>query len=69
MQVAEIKDMAERQPFRPFGVRLVNGEEYWFEQPRDLRAPKNYRMLYFFGEERAVRIDTDCISEIIERVA
>ncbi len=28
MKVADIKDVAERQPFRPFSVRLNNGAQY-----------------------------------------
>ena len=67
MQVEEIKQLAERQPFRPFAVRLVNGTEYLFNAPRDLGAPRDYGMIFFFGEHEAVRIDTDAITEIIER--
>ena len=56
----------ERQPFRPFGVRLNNGTQYLFKQPRDVGAPKNYHLLIYFGEDEVVRIDTDSIVEIIE---
>lgn len=59
--------MVERRPFRPFAVRLNNGAEYTFIEPRDVGAPKNYRLLIYFGESESVRIDTDRIAEIIER--
>ena len=67
MKTKEIKSLAERQPFRPFAVRLSNGAQYTFSEPRDIGAPKNYQMIFFFGESEAVRIDTDSIVEIIER--
>ena len=67
MKVEEIKSLAERQPFRPFLVRLNNGAQYIFNQPREFGAPRNYHMIFFFGEAEAVRIDTDSIVEIIER--
>ena len=34
MKVAEIKDLVERRPFRPFSVRLNNGARYTFEDSR-----------------------------------
>ena len=67
MKVEEIKSVAERQPFRPFAVRLNNGVQYTFVKPRNFGAPEDYRMVFFFGESEAVRIDTDSIVEIIER--
>ena len=67
MQVKEIKKLAERQPFRPFVVRLSNGAEYEFKDAKAIGAPRNYRLIMFFGEDEAVRIDTDSIVEVIER--
>jgi hypothetical protein len=67
MKVEEIKSVAERQPFRPFAVRLNNGVQYTFTKPRNFGAPEDYRMIFFFGESEAVRIDTDSVVEIIER--
>ncbi|HEY5480614.1 MAG TPA: hypothetical protein VIL39_03975 [Verrucomicrobiae bacterium] len=67
MKVAEIRDLVERQPFRPFGVRLNNGAHYTFKDSRDVGAPKDYRLLIYFGKSEAVRIDTDSIVEIFER--
>jgi hypothetical protein len=66
MKAEDIKGLLERQPFRPFAVRLNNGELYTFKESRDVGAPKNYRLLMYFGEDRMVRIDTDSIVEIIE---
>jgi hypothetical protein len=67
MKVEDIKSLAERQPFRPFVVRLVNGAQYTFNDPRDFGAPKDYHMVFYFGQTEAVRIDTESIVEIIER--
>ena len=67
MKVPEIKSLAERQPFRPFAVRLNNGAQYSFREPRDIGATKDYSMIFFFGRSHAVRIDADSIAEIIER--
>ena len=67
MQVKEIKKLAERRPFRPFIVRLTNGSEYEFKDLKDIGAPRNYRMIIFFGEDEAVHIDTDRIVEVVER--
>lgn len=67
MKVIEIKNIAERQPFRPFAIRLNNGARYAFTDPHEFGAPRDYHMVFHFGETEAVRIDTDSIVEIIER--
>jgi hypothetical protein len=38
MKVAAIKGLVERQPFRPFGVRLNNGEQW--PHPRAAKVAK-----------------------------
>jgi hypothetical protein len=67
MQVQDIKEIAEREPFRPFAVRLNNGAQYTFNKAREIGATGDYRMLFYFGENQAVRIDAESIAEIIER--
>ena len=67
MQFSAIKNLVERQPFRPFGVRLSNGAQYFFSEPREFGAPKDFGMIFFFGETDAVRIDTENIVEIFEK--
>ena len=67
MKDSEIKSLVERQPFRPFAVRLSNGAQYSFKEAREFGAPKDYHMIFFFGESEAVRIDTERIVEIFER--
>ena len=67
MKGEDIKGLAERNPFRPFVVRLVNGAQYSFKKARELGAPKDYHMIFFFGETEAVRIDTESIVQVIER--
>ena len=67
MKGEDIKGLAERNPFRPFVVRVVNGAQYSFKEAREFGAPKDYHMIFFFGETEAVRIDTESIVEVIER--
>jgi hypothetical protein len=67
MKPAEIKGLAERQPFRPFAVRLNNGAQYTFKAAKDIGAPKDYHLVIYFGEKESIRIDTDSIVEIIEK--
>ena len=67
MKQSEVKGLVERQPFRPFAVRLFNGAPYNFKEAREFGAPKDYHMIFFFGESEAVRIDTESIVEIFER--
>lgn len=64
MKLEDIKGVMERQPFRPFGVRLNNGARYTFKESRDVGAPKDYHLIIYFGEKEAVLIDTDSIVEI-----
>lgn len=67
MQTAELKEVAERQPFRPFGVRLSNGVQYVFEEPRAFAATKDFRTVFFFGESGFTLIDTDNIVEVFPK--
>ncbi len=67
MKVTEIKQLVERQPFRPFTVRLNNGAQYTFATPRDLGAPKDYHVVVYFGESQHMSINTESITEIIEQ--
>jgi hypothetical protein len=67
MKVREIKGLIERRPFRPFAIRLNNGARYTFREPRDVGAPRDYKVLIHFGQSDSVRIDTDSITEIIEQ--
>ena len=67
MKQSEIKGLVERQPFRPFGVRVSNGAQYNFKEAREFGAPGDYHMIFFFGESEAVRIDTESIVQIFER--
>ena len=67
MKFVELKQLVERQPFRPFAVRLSNGAQYTFNEPREFGAPKDFSMIFFFGETSAVRIETENIVEIFEQ--
>ncbi|MFN2507659.1 MAG: hypothetical protein ABR589_02685 [Chthoniobacterales bacterium] len=64
VQREEIREIAERQPFRPFGVRLSNGARYFFNQPRDFGAPEDLRMIVYFGNNEFVLIDTENIVQV-----
>ncbi len=67
MKVEDIKSLVEREPFRPFTLRLNNGVQYTISKPRNIGAPEDYHMVFFFGPSEAVRIDTDSVVEIIEQ--
>jgi hypothetical protein len=67
MNFSEIKNLVERQPFRPFAVRLSNGAQYSFNDPQEFGAPKDFHIIFFFGQTEAVRIDTENIVEIFEK--
>lgn len=64
MKAEDIKDLVERKPFRAFGVRLNNGAQYTFKEPRDVGATKDYCLLIYFGEKGLVLIETDSIVEV-----
>ncbi len=66
MKPTAIKDIAERQPFRPFTVRLNNGTRYTFTEPRNLGAPGHYREIFYFADTKWVLIDAESIAEIIQ---
>lgn len=66
MKVTDIKDLIQRQPFRPFSVRLNNGAQYDFRSRDEFGGPKDMHMIFHFGESQCVRIDTDSIAEVIE---
>jgi hypothetical protein len=67
MNAMAIKEVAERQPFRPFTIRLNNGAQYTFNEPRNFGAPKNYRDIVFFGDAELVLINPESITEIIRQ--
>ena len=64
MKAKAIKRLVEREPFRPFGVRLNNGAQYLFKKPRHVGAPKDYHLLVYFGENQVALNETDSIVEI-----
>lgn len=67
MQVVEIQKTVEREPFRPFAVRLNNGARYDFPTRKFLGASQDFAMLFHFGNDGVnTRIDADSITEIIE---
>ena len=65
MKVEEIKTLVERQPFQPFSVRLSNGAQYTFTEPKSIGAPKDYHIIFFFGPSEWVPIDTENIVEVL----
>ncbi len=65
MEIADIKKVAEREPFRPFTLRLNNGAEYTFQEPRDFGAPKDFHVIMVFGESDWAMIDADSIAEVV----
>jgi hypothetical protein len=67
MQTEELKRAAERTPFQPFGIRLSNGAQYFFNQPRDFGARRDFNTIVFFGEKEIVLIDTDNIVDVFSK--
>lgn len=67
MKGEDIKEVVERHPFRPFTIRLNNGKQYTFSEPRNFGVPKNYRVIYYFGDADWVMLDLDSIGEIIHQ--
>jgi hypothetical protein len=66
MNVAELKKVIGRTPFRPFKIRLSNGAEYSFVEPRDFGAPRNLSVVFYFGNKGWTMIDTDQIAEVTD---
>lgn len=65
MKLTELLPVVQREPFRPFGLRLSNGESYAFIEPRNLGAPRNVTdTLFYFGESGWVLIDVENIVEV-----
>jgi hypothetical protein len=65
MKVEEIKLLVEREPFRPFRIRLSNGATYSFNERRDVGAPRKLsHTLVYFGETELALIDIENIVEI-----
>jgi hypothetical protein len=65
MKLTQLQPILERQPFRPFGVILSNGNRHEFTQPRNLGAPKQLTdTLFYFGEDYWVLIDVESIVEV-----
>ena len=66
MKTAELKRVAQRRPFRPFGIRLSNGARYFFREARQFGAPKDFHVIFFFGQKDWALIDTENIVEILQ---
>jgi hypothetical protein len=67
VKVEDVKSFAERQPFRPFVLRLSNGAQYTFNEPRNFGAPEDYHVIVYFGVADWALIDTENIVEILAR--
>ena len=68
MQVSKLKEIVGRELFRPFSIRLSNGAQYAFNEPRELGATQDFVMLFYFSPGGgAVRIDTENIVEVFKR--
>ena len=48
-------------------MRLNNGAQFTFNEPRNFGARRNYREIVFFGESELVLIDPESITEIIRK--
>ena len=64
MDKEKIKEWGEREPFRPFGIRLTNNGSYEFRSRWQFGAPGNYDVIFVFLMKGYVLIDPKEISEI-----
>ncbi len=68
MKLTELKPILERDPFRPFGLRLSNGVKYEFVERRDLGIPRKVTdTLFYFGEAGWALIDIENIVEVFQK--
>jgi hypothetical protein len=68
MKLTELKPILERDPFRPFGLRLFNGVKYEFVERRDLGIPRKVTdTLFYFGEAGWALIDIENIVEVFQK--
>ena len=64
MKIAEVNELAEHKPFRPFTERLDNGAAYTFSESRNFGAPKNYAVVFHLGDTSWTMLDLDGIAEV-----
>jgi len=69
MKIDALRHMTERVPFRPFTVRISNGAQYAFREPREFGAPRDLHVICYFGDTHFVLIDPDQIVEVIDAAA
>jgi hypothetical protein len=68
MRVQKLEKLVERDPFRPFSIRLTNGAKYHFKTRRDLGAAKDGHLLFYFADSGdVVFIDADSVAEVFAR--
>jgi hypothetical protein len=65
MSTTELKKLIDLEPFRPFAIRLVNGEVYAFLKPSAFGAPEDRSVIFHFGQTWTL-IDPVKIAEIID---
>ena len=66
MKTVEIQTLIEREPFRPFSVRLSNGAPIHSTNAATWRTRKLSHTLIYFGETDFALIDIEHIVEIFE---
>ena len=68
MRVQALEKLAQREPFRPFSIRLNNGAKYHFKTRRDLGAAKDGHLLFYFADSGdVVFIDAASVAEVFAR--
>jgi hypothetical protein len=68
MKMDALKTVTERNPFRPFSLRLSNGAHYSFREQREFGAPRDLHVICYFGEKSFALIDPDQIVEVVDAV-
>jgi hypothetical protein len=65
MKTEELEKIIHQSPFRPFTLRVNSGATYKIESPRNVGAPEDCRIIFYFGKGDWAIIDPESITEII----
>jgi hypothetical protein len=65
MKTTDLRKLINRNPFRPFAVRIASGAVYKFTDREDVGATKDGSLIFHFGSDDWTEIETKSITQII----
>jgi hypothetical protein len=65
MKTTDLRKLINRNPFRPFAIRVASDGVYTFQEREDVGATKDGSLIFHFGDEDWTEIETKSITEII----